>query len=407
MPDPTSQRLRQTFEIGTTAEFRIPILNSAGAPVELLDNSLYPSYAFISPSGVQVQTGVATQDGPPGHYLVQWSIPLQAELSNDDRSWQLIVNVVTKRRNQVEKTWDFNIVNKQLTGSGRRTVTDISLSGKPYRAIWRGDFDPAELSLECYASKSPEDIAQAPLAVAVTKASMQKIIDGDSIAYYYDIPATNMVANTVFDNPFTSLWSARETVLSEEQQEYQQIRLIKKQGFEKINGVRFMVDRFQHRFGTAQHMSDGDLVESLVRGLGMFNQWYPYSNYTPEQFPDSFDTFWIMFSSVWMLQSQRMLLGNLAFNFSGQSITLDYDQTGVIDSAISGMTEWLNTHVTPAKYMLNRQRSLTGVAGVRPARLPGAAYNRVYKIDSNGSGGVQGGVPPNLIGVAQLIGLMP
>jgi hypothetical protein len=166
-----------------------------------------------------------------------------------------------------------------------------------------------------------------------------------------------------------------------------------------------MIDRFQHRFGTAQYISDGDLVEGLVRGLGMFNQWFPYSSYTPEQMPDEFGTFWIMFGAWWMLSSQRLLLSNLAFSFSGQSISLDYDQTGAIDSAISGMTEWLNTHVTPAKTMLFRQRSNVGVVGSRPYRLATGMYNRVYKVDSTGSDG--GMAPPGIMGVAQLIGLTP
>jgi hypothetical protein len=406
MSDPNSQRTRSTWQLGQLADFKFSFVTPTGAPVDLLDSAQYPAYAFISPSGVQVQTGVATAVSTPGSYQVQWTIPLQAELSNDDRAWQLEVTIVTKRRHQYVKTFDFNVVDKQLTGSGRRNIIDVSLAGRSYRAIWRGDFDPAELSLECFRTKDPDDLSGAPLAAAVDKAAMTRVVDGDSIAYYYDIPSANLRADTVFDNSFTILWSARETAVSELQQEYQQMRTIQKKGFSKIASVRFLVDRFQHRFGTAQHISDGDVVESLVRGLGNLNQWYPISGYTAEMFPEGLDTFWVLFASQYLLQSQRLLLGNLAFNFSGQSVTLDYDQTGVIDSAIQGFTDYINTHCTPAKYMLNRQSSRVGVAGVRPYRLPASSYNRVYKIDSTGSDN-NGGVPPSLLGVAQLIGLMP
>lgn len=404
--DPNAQRKRTTWQVGQTAEFRFQLVDRSGNPIEMLDSS-YPAFAFIDPTGVQVQTGVATPDGPPGGYLVSWTIPLQATLSNDQSAWQLEISVVTRRRHQVQKTFDFNVVDKQLTSTGKKDTVELALAGKPYRAIWRGDFDPEELGLECYATANPEDLSKAPLTAIVDKTSMSKVLDGDSVAYYVDIPSEAFVNGTqsMFDNKFTVLWSARETPVSEQQIEYQQLRVVKRQAFEKITGLRFMVDRFQHRFGTAQYISDGDLVEALVRGLGMFNQWFPFSSYTPEQVPDEFSTFWIMFGTWWMLSSQRLLLSNLAFSFSGQSISLDYDQTGAIDSAISGMTEWLNTHVTPAKTMLFRQRSNAGVVAVRPARLASGMYNRVYKVDSTGPNG--GMAPPGIMGVAQLIGLTP
>lgn len=405
--DPNAQRTRSTWQIGQTAEFKFALLTSAGVPIDLLDPAQYPAFAFVDPTGVQVFSGVAQQDSSPGHYLISWTIPLQAVLSNDNNAWQLEITIVTKKRHQVQKTFDFNVVDKQLTSTGKKDIVDLALAGKPYRAIWRGDFDPNELSLECYATANPEDVSKSPLTASVDKSLMIKVNDGDSVAYYYDIPASSFITGTqsMFDNKFTVLWSSRETALAEQQIEYQQMRIVKRQAFEKITGLRFMIDRFQHRFGTAQYISDGDLVEGLVRGLGMFNQWFPFSSYTPEQMPDKFSTFWIMFGAWWMLSSQRLLLSNLAFSFSGQSLSLDYDQTGAVDSAISGMTEWLNTHVTPAKTMLFRQRSTVGVVGSRPYRLSSGMYNRVYKVDSTGSDG--GMAPPGIMGVAQLIGLTP
>jgi len=405
--DPNAQRTRSTWQVGQTAEFKFQLVNRTGLPVEMLDNSRYPAFAFVDPTGMQVQTGVAQPVDSAGNYLVTWTIPLQSVLSNDQQTWQLQISGVTKKRHQVQCSFDFNVVDKQTTATGRCDIIQTALAGKPYRAVWRGDFDPDELSLECYATSTPDDISKAPLVAAIDKTSCTKVLDGDSIAYYYDVPAAAFVngTTTMFDNKFTVLWSSRETPIAEENVEYQQLRVVKRRGFNMISGLRFMVDRFQHRFGTAQHMSDGDLVEALTRGLGTFNQWFPYSRYTAEQIPDCFETFWISFASVYMLQSQRLLLGSLSFNFSGQSTTLDFDQTGVIDSAISGMTEWLNTHCTAAKTMFFRQNSATGVVGVRPARLANGLNNRVIKVDSTGPDG--GMASPGLLAMAQLIGLTP
>jgi hypothetical protein len=66
---------------------------------------------------------------------------------------------------------------------------------------------------------------------------------------------------------------------------------------------------------------------------------------------------------------------------SGQAVTLDYDQTGAIDSAIQRLSEWLNAHITPQKIMISRQRSGVGSLGIRTQRAFGA-YNRVLRYDS-------------------------
>jgi hypothetical protein len=408
MDSAISQRKRSTWSLGQTAEFPFTITKPSGEAVELLDPSLYPAFAFVSPSGLQVQTGVAAPNGAPGKYIITWTIPLQAELSNDVACWTLQINALTKRRKPIEMNLEFDIVDDQVSKSNDKDLCETVLEGKSFRAVWRGDFDPEEISVECYYTASPNDPNRAPLISPVPKSMLKRTIDGDSIAYYYDIPAAsfNNGTTTLLDNKFTVLWNTRETVLSSEDQEYKQLRVIRKAGFEKITSLRFLVDRFQHRFGSAQYMSDGDMVEALTKGLGMFNQWFPYSSYTAETFPQELETFWTMFGAWWMLQSQRMLVAQLAFSFSGQSITLDYDQTGAIDSAISGLVEWLNTHVTPAKTMVFRRRSLGGIAAVRPARLAAGLYNRVVQFDST-RGGAGGAGYPGIMGIAQSIGLIP
>jgi hypothetical protein len=421
--DPNAQRTRTTWQIGQTAEFNFAVLDSNGNAIELLDASLYPAFAIVDPTGTQVQTGVATQVGPAGNYQISWTIPLQSVISNDLQAWQVEVNGLTKRRNQFYQTFDFNVVDKQVTSSGKKEIVDVCLYGKSYRAFWRGDYVPDELTLECYLTAEPENTYKAPIPVAIDKSAMTQSVDGDSIVYYYDITPTMFFPNYgspppdhvvgwrpehhggMFDHQYSIVWTVRESPTSPEEIEYQQLRILPRKAFDKVTGVRFMVDRFQHRFGTAMYISDGDIVESLVRGLGSFNQWFPYSSYTADQIPPEFDTFWIMLSSIWMLQSQRMLVGQLNFSFSGQSVTLDYDQTSVIDSTIQGLTEWLNTYMTPAKTMLFRRQSLGGIAAVRPLRLAAGMYNRVYKVDSTGPNG--GMANPGLLGMAQLIGLTP
>lgn len=317
MADPNSARIRQTWQRGEQAEFRFSFTNSAGDALTPLDSNKYPSYAFISPSGIQVQSGVAQAQGNPGQYRVLWTIPADADLSNDEMVWQLQVNFVTARRSQLSHTFDFYVVDKQVTSTGKKDIVGLAIEGTPYRLFWRGDFDPQSLTLECYASDWPDIPTRSPIPSTsiVDKSAMTKIIDGDSIVYYYDIPASAFQLWDALDNHFTALWNVRETALSEQQTEYEQFRVIRKNMLRHIQSLRFMVDRFQHRLGTPQYISDGDLCEALKEGLGLFNGWFPFSSYNWTDFPTQCTTYWIMLSMWWMLGSQHMLLGQLAFNF--------------------------------------------------------------------------------------------
>lgn len=383
MADANSSRVRQTWQRGEQAEFRFSFVNSSGDALVPLDANKYPSYAFVSPSGLQIQTGVAQAYGTPGQYRVLWTIPQDTELSNDEMSWQLQVNFVTARRSQLTHTFDFFVVDKQVTATGRKDLVNLAIQGSPHRLFWRGDFDPVELTLECYASPYADnsDLAPIPHAQAIDKSVMTKVIDGDSIVYYYEIPASSFNLWDPLNNLYTGLWTVRETPLSELQVEYDQFRVIKKTMVQYIQSIRFMVDRFQHRLGTPQHISDGDLCEALTEGLGLFNGWFPVSNYNWTDFPMQCSTYWIMLSTWWMLNSQHMLMNSISFAFNGQAVTLDYDQTGGIDSAIQRLSEWLNAHITPQKIMISRQRSGVGSLGIRTQRAFGA-YNRVLRYDS-------------------------
>lgn len=399
-----TKRTRQTFQRGQQAEFRFSLKDSGGSPLEPLDALKYPAYVLVAPSGLQMVSGVAQAFGNPGSYRVLWVVPQDAELSSDVASWQLQITFVTSRRSQIQQALDFNVVDKQFTNTGRRDVVTTALEGSPFRAFWRGDWEPYELSLQGYYTKYPDQADVAPIQGSLTKADMTRVDDGDSVVYFVDVPPTAFQLQTALDNSFTFLWSVRQELTSELDVEYQQVRVIKKSMFENLQSLRFMVDRFQHRVGTAQHMSDGDLCEALTQGLSVFNGWNPVTSpaYTTENFPEVMTSWWIMCSMWWMLQSQKLLLNSMSFNYSGQSVSLDFDQSAGIDAALSGLTAWMDAHMTPAKTTLQRRAYGVGSLGVRPYRN-GGYNNRVQRIETAKGGTLN----PGLLGVANMLGLFP
>jgi hypothetical protein len=317
MTDSVIPQARRLWNTGDTAIFPFKAVDGTGAAVALLPG--YPTYAIISPSGIQVDTGVAQTLPTPGLYQVTFTIPLQAELSTPTLPWRVEVQILTARRSPKTLEYVFDVQNHTTDTTERRDIIETHLQGGDYRAIWRGDAVPDTLTLECYLTSSPDNPGVAPIPVPIQKTALQQSNRGMSVEYFFDITSTlfDPGVTSFFKNQFTLLWRTRDTPTSELQTQYQQLRVMKRAGFELVTGVRFMVDRFQQRLGSAYGISDGDICEALDRGLGMLNQWFPVSSpyYTDSLVPDSLKTFWIMLASWWMLSSQYMLAGSLAFNF--------------------------------------------------------------------------------------------
>lgn len=317
MSDSVAPQVRRLWNTGDTAVFPFRAVDGTGAAVALLPG--YPTYAIISPSGIQVDTGVAQAMPTPGLYQVTWTVPLQAELSTPTLPWRVEIQIVTARRSDKTLEYVFDVQNHSTDTTERRDIIETHLQGGDYRAIWRGNAVPDTLTLECYLTASPDNVPTAPIPVPLQKSAMQQSNRGMNVEYFYDIPAAafNPGTQSMFQNQFTLLWRTRDTPTSELQTQYQQLRVMRRNGFELVTGVRFMVDRFQHKLGSAYAMSDGDICEALSRGLGMLNQWFPVSTppFTDSLVPPALTTFWVMLASWWMLSSQYMLAGSLSFNF--------------------------------------------------------------------------------------------
>lgn len=307
---------RRSWNVGDTASFPFRVVDASGAAIALLPGS--PTYAIISPSGLQVETGPVQALPTPGNFTISWVIPLQSELSTPNTPWRVIVYITTARRHEKELEFTFDVINRTVDNTEKQDVVEAVLAGQNYRAMWRGDADPDQLNLQCYFTKSP-GTGQDPVPTLVDKSQMRRAVQGLDVVYYYDIPASAFAAGTqsYLKNQFTLIWVSRDTPSSEQMTQYKQLRVMKLQAFDLVAGVRMMIDRFQHKLGSAYYISDGDICESLDKGLGLLNGWFPVTDppYSDSLVPESLKTYWVMLSCWWMLSSQHMLAGTLSFNF--------------------------------------------------------------------------------------------
>lgn len=348
-----------------------------------IDTTKYPAFAIYSPSGVMVQQGVMQQFNEPGLYRTLWTIPTNAELSSDRGSWSFEVTAIrTKDQKQIQSTTDFNVVDKRASSSDNRNVVQVAILGTPYRALWRGDFEPEEISLQMFYSSNPEDLGVAPVPIPITKSGLTQVVDGDSIAYYVDVPASSITLS----GDYTILWSVRETQTSPLENEFEQVRVIKKSFIKNIPSLRFACERLPLDPNAPQKISDADLVEALTQGAAQLNMYHPISTYTAESIPGPLSFHWLLLSMRWMLTSQHLVLGAQAFNFSGQSVSLDYDQTGPVESAIGRIDGYIDNSIQAAKLAVNRQLTSNMALGIRSPRPIGWNQRVIRYEKADGSG---------------------
>src|SRR3954470_2967856 len=66
--------------------------------------SMYPAFAIVDPTGVQVATGVGQPGSMPGRWQTSWTVPTSATLSTQSNKWLVVWNMVTATARQLQRT---------------------------------------------------------------------------------------------------------------------------------------------------------------------------------------------------------------------------------------------------------------------------------------------------------------
>ncbi len=116
-----------------------------------------------------------------------------------------------------------------------------------------------------------------------------------------------------------------------------------------ISKIRFLVDRVIKKIEEPQVYLDSDILAAIYGGIEYINAWTPVTAWTISDIPAIIKPF-IMYAGAWyLLNSQFMLESDLAVSYNDQSVSMDYDRTGPIESEISRMQEYMSEHLTNAK----------------------------------------------------------
>ena len=301
-----------------------------------------PSFSIHTPQGQLFITGTGKPVEDAYETIV--TIPVNAPLSTSDLQWY-----ISWSHASVKKVMYFDVKDPDLTDDEiyQKELFKFALPGKDYKArliiperpeevecsLWKGNKEVSEIETE-----DPEDHR---LGTQLTA----------------EIPAVLMKPGEL-----TLVWN------TDIEEYYQVISVVPMTTLPILNKIRFIIDRVIKRIDEPQVYLESDLVASLYGGIEYINAWNPLTTYNITNFPSALNPFLTYAAAWYALNSQFMLESDLAFAYSSQNVSLDYDRTGPIESEISRLQDYMNENLTKAKRVVLRGE-VQGVLGVTSSGL--------------------------------------
>lgn len=152
------------------------------------------------------------------------------------------------------------------------------------------------------------------------------------------------------------------------------VRVVPNHFWRLYPALKMLLDRARKRPDMVNAYTDSDLYEALCRGVAMVNASPPQmTNYTLASFPiggafwggNDLSHFLLCGAALWLLQAQAVLYAETSFNFSGQTVTLDYDPTSAISGLIETYLNEINTKLPRAKNILIKSTTRVAMVGIR------------------------------------------
>lgn len=118
-----------------------------------------------------------------------------------------------------------------------------------------------------------------------------------------------------------------------------------------------------------------DLIQYLHRGLALLNSFPPHTtNFTGTNMQGILLDAWLQCSSYYALASQLQAEGAMAFDFSGQTVSLNVDRTPAIEGALGRVESALEQNVKPMKKLLAKAGVLDGDGSAGGQMINGAHH---------------------------------
>lgn len=355
-------------------------------------NSDYPKYSIYNQLGVEILSGVGTPSTGAGYWQAQLVIDEQNALTTPEDRYKIQWTMVNENNQQFSSEQTFELHESVITESEDREQKYVVMAGSDARLKITLDVVPDELSLRVF-----ENMNQQTPIFSAEKTELKRVKNGNQYTFYIDMSGSS----TQINYKYNIIWKVRRTPTDTEQFTFQIMTAVGSYTLNLITSVRMLIDKFQKRLGTVQAYEDSDIVEYLERGMELINSHYPLTNFQIGYSPSALNVFHVMLSSWWALNSQQLLETDLGFNFSSQSVTLDYDHASQLSDVMSKWKEYIDQQLTQAKYQILNQSGSVGTSAGRGNRY---TQTMTWKVASYGTTGQMS--PNSLMGQMNTLGLL-
>lgn len=335
-------------------------------PVTPSDPQVYPNYRILSPSGSLVAQGVAVAGPQPGVWKCGWIVPKNIELTSSNRRYTLQAIIVDEQTRQFEVSFHFDVVEDRVPAQEPELQKVMTFANQPVRLFFKNLTRPSQLTLGLSLKGTDVLMHSASLTLPVpspiTSSNIVEVEQGTGLVYYNDTPPLRV-------GVYSALWTMRESETSPLDFEHQVVQVIGTTTMHLINSLRMLIDKLQKKLGLVYAYTNEDLLEYVTQGANVVNSYWPPSNFTPTNYPAALESYIVLGSAWWALTSQRILYAETNLNFSGQSVTIDYNPGADIEGILSGFKEFLDSNVGKAKQSLQRAGQGAGAIATRPYRF--------------------------------------
>lgn len=355
-------------------------------------NSDYPKYSIYDPSGVEILAGTGSPGVGAGVWQAQLMLDENLALTTPEERYKITWVMVNANNQQFTFSQEFELFDHVVSEPENREQKYVTLAGQAVRLRITLDHEPDDLGVALFQGNDESNVL-----FSAPKTSLTKVRNGNEYTFFVDLPAST----TLINQKYSIIWKTRRTLTDTEQFTFQSMSAIGPATMNLITSVRMLIDKFQKRLGTVQAYEDSDIVEYLERGGELVNAQFPITYYSFGNMPSALNVYHIMLSSWYALNAQQLLEIDLGFDFSGQSVTLNYDHASALADVMSRWQEFIKENLTAAKTSILNATGSVGTSAGRGYRL---TQNMTYKVASLGTSGTV--TPSSVIGQMNTLGLL-
>jgi hypothetical protein len=346
---------------GTVLSIKQELLDDLEQPVRCKPG--YPKVALLDSDKQVISSIIATPSPTPGIWMANLSIPNLGIAGNSELTirWRAI-DLATNEKHTIK---DSLIVEPQIDA---RDSDIVALFGDTKVAfVLPTTIDTADVATyQVYANNvalltNPMDFTDASVNVD------RSIIDTTRVTIPMVVPAASLYSNLLKVDILRATVSTPMVFLYKLWALTPQLMLMMSHLESFLNKSRIENTIPELRYTT------GDLVTYLERGLDIFNMIEKPTTFTGLNMQGALFDAHLICAEYYAISAQLLAEGSLAFDFSGQGISLNVDRTPQLEAALGRIESLMNDKIPPLKKELIKN-GITGGDGSAGA----TGYNNPY-----------------------------